>query len=97
MKLGPILDQIDNLSDDMCIFARQPWSLSSEAEIARLGNDFKTPQAIADKGLSYFLEVHVAKEVLEVFGNYSASAEEKRRLLLFYAENDAYPEWVYRR
>lgn len=44
-----------------------------------------------------FLEVHVAHEVLRVFDDKPPTMEEKLRLLIHYAENDAYPEWVYTR
>jgi hypothetical protein len=46
--------------------------------------------------LEYFLEVFVAKEVCEVFGTRRPAAQDVARLLVFYAENDAYPNWVYR-
>jgi len=53
------------------------------------------PSDLTTLGLEYFLEVHVAKEVLEVLSGRKASKDEKLRLLIFYAENDAYPDWVF--
>lgn len=55
------------------------------------------PSEVAARGLDYFLEVNIAKEVLEVLGKKAASREEKVKLLIFYAENDAYPDWVFER
>lgn len=96
ISLGAVLDQVTSLDDEMCIFAKKPWSLDSEAIVGRLeGNEFRIPQDFLDEGFEYFLEVHVAKEVLEVLDGHPETAEMKRNLLLFYAENDAYPEWVY--
>ena len=54
------------------------------------------PSYITTLGFEYFLKVHVAKEVLEVLSGRKASKDEKLRLLIFYAENDAYPDWVYK-
>jgi hypothetical protein len=35
--------------------------------------------------------------VLGVFGEKPPSQEEKIALLVYYADNDAYPDWVYQR
>lgn len=95
MDLGTILDQVSTLQDDLCIFAEKPWTPESRAIALPLGADFQTPKEISDQGMDYFLEVNVAKEVLEVFGDCGPTQEERHRLLIFYAENDAYPGWVY--
>lgn len=97
MNLEQLLDRIHELPDGECIFARKPWSATSEAVTAPLGENFQVPSDVVALGLDYFLEVHIAREVLEVFGDRPASSEEKLRLLIFYAENDAYPGWVYQR
>jgi hypothetical protein len=95
MKLQDALDQVDQVSDDRVIFARKPWTLESEAEIAVFDADFRVPAEIGSRGLEYFLEVSIAIEALEVFGDRTPTTDERRALLLYYAENDAYPEWVY--
>jgi hypothetical protein len=96
MKLREALDQVGHLDDDKVIFARRPWILDTEAEIGRLDDEsLGVPEAIRNRGLEYFLDVPVAREVLEVFGNREPTVEERRALLLFYAEHDAYPDWVY--
>lgn len=96
MKLKEALDQVEQLSEDAVIFARKPWTLEADAEIGQLDNDLRVPEAIIDRGLEYFLEADVAKEVLGVFENRRPTVDERRRLLMYYAENDAYPEWVYK-
>jgi hypothetical protein len=96
MNLGQLIDNLHELPEDQCIFARKPWTAESEAVAALLGKDFRVPD-LAVRGLVYFLEVPLIKEVLEVFGDRPASKKEKLNLLIFYAENDAYPDWVYKR
>lgn len=96
MTLGNVLDQISQLHDYEVVFAKRPWTLASDAEIGRLDSEFRVPKAISDSGFAYFLEVSIAREVLEVFGNRQPSHDECRSLLMYYAENDAYPDWVYR-
>lgn len=96
MILQEALDQVDEVNDDEVIFAAQPWTLSSAAEICRLDERHSVPASVAARGMSYFLEIFVAREVLEVFGTHRATKEQRRDLLLYYAEHDAYPEWVYR-
>lgn len=95
-KLAELLDHIHELPDSECIFARKPWPADSEAVTALLGEKHEVPSDITTLGFEYFLKVHVAKEVLEVLSGRKVSKDEKLRLLIFYAENDAYPDWVYK-
>ena len=95
MKLREALDRVDQLTDDDVIFARKPWTLDSEAEIGRLDSNYRVPAVSTQRGLKYFLEASVINEVLEVFGDREPSAEQCRLLLMYYAENDAFPSWVY--
>lgn len=95
MRLENALDQVEDLSDEYVIFARRPWNLNSDAKIGQLDNDFRVPKSLADQGFEYFIDAPVAKEVLSVFGTRKATVDQRRMLLLYYAENDAYPDWVY--
>lgn len=96
MKLKEVLDLVNELSEDQVFFARRPWSQESEAEIGLLDADFRVPVNVTGRGFEYFLDVSVALEVLEVLKGRECTAEQRRELLIFYAENDAYPDWVYR-
>lgn len=98
MDLGNLIDRLPGgLDEGLCIFAAKPWSASSPATVGQLDDDFKPPDDLSAQGLAYFLEVHVANEALEVFGDRRPSADEKQKMLIFYAENDAFPDWVYAR
>lgn len=98
MDLGTLIDRLPGgLDDKLCVFAAKPWSATSPAVAVQLDDEFKPPKEVLEQGLVYFLEVHVANEALEVFGDRQPSAAEKRKLLIFYAENDAFPDWVYAR
>jgi hypothetical protein len=93
--LAEIVDSLETLDEKHCIFARKPWSTDTLATVGSLADDFTVPAEMADEGFEYFLEVHVATEVLEVFEARQPTLHERRSLLLYYAENDAYPDWVY--
>lgn len=93
--LGEVIDQIPRLDDDLVVFAKRPWSVESPAVIGRLTSDFAVPRDMTEAGLDYFLEVSVALGVLEVLRGRPEDPNEYRRLLMFYAENDAYPPWVF--
>jgi len=97
MLLKDALDQIDQLAGDDVVFARKPWLLDSDAVIGKLDARLCVPAEIRSMGFDYFMEVNVAVEVLEVFGAQEPTLEERRALLMFYAEHDSYPEWVYER
>ena len=93
MTLGDIVRDLDSLSGDLCIVARRPWSGSSEAMLVRIGPD-PLPQHVKDAGFEYFIEVYILRD--EVFGDWSASLNTSERLSVatYYAENDAYPQWL---
>ena len=55
------------------------------------------PDDVKRAGYSHSLGAHVAKEVLAVFADKRGSDDERVRLPIDYAENDAYPDWVYDR
>lgn len=89
MKLKDILCSIHGIEDDLVIYAKKPWcdtadTLLSPATAIPIDNNYE-----------YFLEVFVAKEALEVFEGREISDDDLFKFLIFYAENDAYPEWVY--
>jgi hypothetical protein len=95
MTLTDAVRQLDALDDGKVMCVRQPWSADAECMLVELGEDMRVPAQVEQAGLKYFLEVHVAKEVLGVFGDNPTALEDRVRLLLYYGENDAYPEWVY--
>ena len=98
MNLKTRLDGLPNgLDDGLCILAVKPWSATSLAEAVQLDEEFKPPVEAVAKGLVYFLEVHVANETLEVFAERPPTAIEELDLLIIYAENDAFPDWIYAR
>lgn len=79
----------------MMICAQKPWTAASRARLVSAEARGGVPDDAKAEGLDYFLEVHVAKEVLEVFGDRSETVDRKLALLIYYAENDAYPDWAY--
>jgi hypothetical protein len=95
MKLQEALDQFAQLTDDDVIFARKPWTLDSEAEIGPFDEGCRVPETMKRRGLAYFLESHVIHEVLQAFGEHEPTPAERRALLLYYAQHDAYPDWLY--
>lgn len=95
MILSKLLEKLDDLDDNSTIYAeRNPeWSANSRAIICSQSEDGQVIDA--PKDLSYFLEVDIAREVIEMWkercGRYP-SREDKCRAIIYYAENDAYIE-----
>jgi hypothetical protein len=92
MILEMAIDQLDTLDEDATIFVKRPWSASSEARVSPLDKHSGVLAKLKADGFEYFLEVHVAREALGVFEPHVPTRAEKLRLLLYYAEHDAYPE-----
>jgi len=95
MKLQDALDQVEQLSDESVIFVKRPWELEADSDVVMLDEDLSPPRSLASRGLEYFLEVSLAKEILGFSGPRRLTVEERRALLMYYAEFDAYPSWFY--
>ena len=89
-----LVGKLPSLDDHSWIIAERPWSELSQSLLVTAPAGATSAQ-LAVGTLEYFLDVSVAKEVCEVFGARVPSTPEVAKLLLFYAENDAFPDWVY--
>jgi hypothetical protein len=65
--LATAIDQLASFDEDATIFAKKPWSAFAEAVVSSPGERSATD--LNQAGFDYFLEVQVAREVLEVLGN----------------------------
>jgi len=97
MTLEEAIRQLDTFDEYHMICVRRPWSPSAECVVVAPAENLAQPAHVREAGFEYFLEVFVAHEVLGVFGKKPPTLEEKIRLLIHYADYDAYPEWVYER
>lgn len=79
------------------ICVREPWTAHAEARVIALDEESRMPHDALVGGYKYFLEASVAREVLDVVRDRpnKLTAEDACELLVYYAEKDAYPDWVY--
>lgn len=94
MRLIDVVNSISHLQPDACICAKLPWTEHAECVVVEFEND-RMPSSVEDEGYRYFLEIYLAQELLEVLKNKIKSVHDAVRLLIFYAQNDAYPDWVF--
>ena len=93
MRLADIIAKLEAADDSLCIVARRPWTPDAEAKLIALTSDYRVPDDVLVDRYEYFLEVNVALE--EVIGDLiDLSADQRVSACIFYAENDAYPEWL---
>jgi hypothetical protein len=94
MRLIDLIDNLDNLDDDQMIFitSKEPTCEDIEAVTGSIQQNVEygdTPN-----GMAYFLEVPLAKEVIEVWENWrngkKPTLEEKYQAIVYYATRDAY-------
>lgn len=97
MTLGDILAKVGEISDEETILSRRPWQTDGDVLLIRLDEECRVPLPAKNAGWEYFMEIATAKEVLEVFVGAPPAPEERVQLLLFYGENDAFPDWVFER
>jgi hypothetical protein len=96
MKLAEVIRKLDEI--DGTIFAREPWGADSEAELAMADDpegivSIETKRALEGRGLQYFLEVEIARDVVQQHVELRPRTDaEKFALVLYYAQYDAYPD-----
>ena len=95
MNLKEIVDNLNHFDDNQFIGMKRPWSVDQECILVEIPPDYRFPPAIEKLGYSYFLEVFTAKEVLEPAIDREMNKENQAKALLFYAQNDAFPEWYF--
>jgi hypothetical protein len=93
MTLKDAVERLNELDDEDLIYVRRPWEGAAECIIVRYERSVTTGRQ--RDGMDYFLEGSTAREALQVFGERSTTLEDRLRLLIYYAENDAFPDWVY--
>lgn len=94
MNLTDIVENLENVDDTLCIVAKKPWTAASESRLVWLTVNSRVPSEILAEGYQYFLEVSVALDEV-VSGWPTLSLDKRVQLIIYYAENDAFPEWVY--
>lgn len=94
MKLSQAIDAVINSDESSVIFAKKPWQLDSNAIIDNLDEDYRVPQHISDSGFEYFLESELIHELSEIKAEKKISLEKLIELVIYYAEYDAYPDWL---
>jgi hypothetical protein len=65
MKLVEAIRDLSALDAEGTIYASQPWAENSEAIVAREPETGGLPVEAAQHGLIYFLEVFIARDVME--------------------------------
>jgi hypothetical protein len=86
--LRELVEQLQTLDDDATIFVRRDWTPESPANIFALTDEGRVPEAPKQLGLSYFLEVSIAREVDSGMPE-EATVDERCARLIQYAMYDA--------
>lgn len=92
MTLADLMERLDSLDDGLTIYAdKNPaWSADSPAAVYLEPEDGR-----AAEGMSYLLEVELAKDVVRTLSGWRDGREpttlEKCEAVIYYAEHDAFP------
>lgn len=94
MTLADLLERLDSLDDNLTIYAEKNpnWSATSAAVVCLEPESGDLPDTAS--GMSYLLEVFLAKEVIQDWGGgrggRGATPQDKCAAVIYYAENDAF-------
>jgi hypothetical protein len=92
--LESLVTSLEDLNDSLTIYIAPDakWNAMSQVAVFEEPEDGSLPSSA--KGMKYFLEVRIAKEVLAVWQAWhhgrTPSLKEKCEALIYYAMNDAY-------
>ncbi len=92
MNLLQVISNLSDFDEDHTIYAEEPWSPDSEAMVRPEPEDGSVPGDASAKGLTYFIEVFLAKEFLHDWAAgqpREPSSREKAERLIKYAVDDA--------
>ena len=92
MTLGDAISHLSSLNGRDTIYAAEPWASGSHAVVVAEPDDGGLPLEAQKLGLTYFLEVFVAREFLEGWALHLSSEptiQEKIKRLIDFAVTDA--------
>ena len=92
MKLIEIVENLNDFDADNTIYAIEPWLPEVEAIVLPMSTTNELPESVRIKGLTYFLEISIARDFLYDWESYCESppsAFEKVSRLIQYALTDA--------
>ena len=95
MKLIEIVSKLNDPPEETFICVRRPWNHNAESVLVPFNDDLSIPQEVKSQGYEYFLEVTTAREILDAFLDKKPSLEQVTDFIIYYAENDAFPEWAF--
>jgi hypothetical protein len=87
LKLRDVVAQIQSFDDELTIYAAPEWSPDSTVVIGPEPDGGGVPPEAASEGMRYFLEIFIAKEVLD--GLQALDLEARTKRLIQYAITDA--------
>jgi len=90
MTIADVVRSLNSLNSESTIYAAEPWMGESEAIVAFGPDSGRLPAEAVRASFTYFLEVFIAREVLEDWVRKTLpTLEEKCARLIQYAINDA--------
>ena len=94
MKLEDAILGALNRDGDEIIFARKPWSRTSEAIFDELNEDCTVPSALLAEGYCYFLEGYLVREILDARAKRLLSETQMVDMIMYYGTHDGFPDWA---
>ncbi len=92
MKLIDIVGRLDEFDEELTIYLKEPWACDSEVLLVREPDDGSVPQEAMSAGMSYFLEVFIARDfIVDWISNTSTllTESEKCDRLMHFARFDS--------
>lgn len=93
MTLAEIVSSLESADGSLCIVAKRPWTGDSDAKLVGFTDDFRIPEEVLSAGYEYFLEVSTARDDV-LSGPVALSTAQRLAAVIYYAEYDAYPDWL---
>lgn len=94
MRLGSILERLDEFADEDAIYISRESPVNAETNATVSTIDDDGAPLVAMESMTYLLEISIARDVLQVWsewrGGRNPSIHEKVAAVVYYADTDAF-------
>lgn len=93
MNLEEAIAKAAQISDDMVLVAKPPFTWGAEALYVMLADDCSVPQPVLDAGFELLLDHEDLMTQLGYLKSKKVSAKTAAEFVIHYAINDSWPAW----
>ncbi len=93
MNLEEAIEKAAQVSDEMVLVAKPPFTWGAEAQYVMLTNDCSVPKPVLDAGFEFLLDHEDLMTQLGYLKSKKVSGRTAAEFVIHYVMNDSWPAW----